>query len=130
MPQAVQHKNPTEEFRDAFLDKVLKSKEFNVLMVVLTVYALYGDDMRLAFYEVDDDQVFYDLSTFAMAMFLVEMALQFYFRKEYRWGFYFVLDILSTASMLPDTNLLTELLVGGETGGEVRVWGSEAMCWR
>ena len=31
---------------DPIMDKILKSKEFNVLMVVLTVYALFGDDIR------------------------------------------------------------------------------------
>ncbi|GMH49042.1 hypothetical protein TrRE_jg13570 [Triparma retinervis] len=97
-------------------------------MVILTVYALFGDDVRLAFYDVDDDQVFYNLSTFAMAMFLIEMGLQYYFREEYRWGFYFWLDVLSTASMIPDTNLLTAVLysdgdssaAGGETASTMK----------
>ena len=122
------HKSHKEELKDAFFDKVLKSKEFNVLMVILTVYALFGDDVRLAFYDVDDDQVFYNLSTFAMAMFLIEMGLQYYFREEYRWGFYFWLDVLSTASMIPDTNLLTAVLysdgdssaAGGETASTMK----------
>ena len=109
----------TSERKEPFLDKVLKSREFNALMVILTLYALFGDDVRLAFYDVDSDQVFFTLSILAMIMFLIEMALQFYFRLEYRWGFYFVLDVLSTASMLPDTNLLTELIVdAGEGGGD------------
>mmetsp|Transcript_21886 Transcript_21886/g.41183 ORF Transcript_21886/g.41183 Transcript_21886/m.41183 type:complete len:837 (+) Transcript_21886:285-2795(+) len=104
---------------DPIMDKILKSKEFNVLMVVLTVYALFGDDIRLAFYDLEDDQIFFNLSIFAMVMFIIEMALQFYFRIEYRWGFYFILDILSTASMIPDTNLLNELMTGeGGDGGE------------
>ncbi|GMH91896.1 hypothetical protein TL16_g12185, partial [Triparma laevis f. inornata] len=104
---------------EPIMDKILKSKEFNILMVVLTVYALFGDDIRLAFYDLDDVQVFFNLSIFAMVMFIIEMALQFYFRIEYRWGFYFVLDILSTASMIPDTNLLNELMTGeGGDGGE------------
>mmetsp|Transcript_4206 Transcript_4206/g.8486 ORF Transcript_4206/g.8486 Transcript_4206/m.8486 type:complete len:833 (+) Transcript_4206:135-2633(+) len=114
------HKSVKAELKEAFLDKVLKSKEFNILMVILTVYALFGDDIRLAFYEVDDDQIFYTISTIAMFMFIIEMMLQFYFREEYRWGFYFLLDILSTSSMIPDTNLLTDALIddGGGAGGE------------
>lgn len=31
---------------EPIMDKILKSKEFNILMVVLTVYALFGDDIR------------------------------------------------------------------------------------
>ena len=101
-----------------FLDRVLRSKEFNALMVILTIYALFGDDIRLAFYELENDQTFYLISTFAMLMFIVEMCLQFYFRVEYRWGFYFVLDILSTVSMIPDTGLLEELMEEMSGGDE------------
>ena len=91
---------------DPVMERFLKSKEFNILMVILTIYALFGDDLRLAYYDLEEDQIFYNLSIFAMVMFLVEMGLQYYYRVDYRWGFYFFLDIVSTASMIPDTNLI------------------------
>jgi len=86
--------------------KLLKSKEFNTAMVVLTIYALVADDIRLYAFGVNDDMLFYIISLIAMLMFLLEMVLQWKFRPEYRWGFYFVLDVLSTGSMVPDTGSL------------------------
>ena len=42
------------EARTSLLERALKSKEFNILMGVLTIYALVGDDIRLASYTVSE----------------------------------------------------------------------------
>ena len=66
------------------LDTLLKSKELNGLMVLLTFFALIGDDLRLAYYTIQEDPIFFALSTFAMIMFIAEIGLNWMFRIEYR----------------------------------------------
>jgi len=59
----------------SFWEKFLKSKEFNSLMGILTIYALVGDDIRLAFYDMDDDQFFFNISIVALLLFILEVSL-------------------------------------------------------
>jgi hypothetical protein len=77
-----------------------------VTMALLTVYALFGDDVRLAFTDVNADETFYAISSICLVCFSLEIILQWIVRPEYRWGFYFWLDFASTISLIPDIGWL------------------------
>ena len=54
---------------------VVNSKYFALVMMVLTIYALFGDDVRLIASEKPDDAIFFTISIIALAFFTLELTL-------------------------------------------------------
>ena len=100
---------------------------FTTVMTIATVYALFGDDMRIAWFPKDADILFVVFSSIAFFLFAQELLLQCYAkpgylgmprckrenlvcnRKEWRilnlfsiGSFYFWLDVIATASLVPE----------------------------
>ncbi len=80
----------------------VESKQWGGFMTIVTLYALFGDDVRLLAYTKDSDPIFYALSFIALLIFVVEIIVSVYARKDYLWGFIFWLDLISTLSLVPD----------------------------
>ena len=57
--------------------------------------------MRLAFTDITADSTFYALSSICLGCFTLEIILHWITNPEYRWGFYFWLDLASTISLIP-----------------------------
>ena len=47
-------------------------------MTIVTVYALFGDDIRVLSTDQDGDDYFYGVSSFALGMFTLELILASY----------------------------------------------------
>lgn len=45
------------------------------VMTIVTVYALFGDDIRILSTDIDGDETFYWISSFALGMFTLELIL-------------------------------------------------------
>ena len=88
-------------------ERVLNHDAFSNLMGILTVFALFGDDLRLAFCPPDSDESF-TIIRIALFMFILEFGLQNYVRPEYRGNFYFWLDLVSTLSLVTDIPFMME----------------------
>src|SRR5258706_14071264 len=71
-------------------------------MTIITVYALFGDDVRMLFFTSAADNVFYGLTTLAFVSFSLELVLSCYAKEDYFLGFYFWLDLVSTLSLIMD----------------------------
>jgi class 3 adenylate cyclase len=84
-------------------------------MMLLTVYALFGDDMRLAMAKPSADDVFYGVSALALLCFFLELTFNTYSKADYVWGFYFWLDVIATLSLIPDVGWIWDAIMG--TGG-------------
>lgn len=80
-------------------------------MAIITVYSLFGDDIRSILFESSDDDKFYILTSISFGFFVVEMVLQSLLREDYWLGFYFWLDLISTLSLLTDIGWLMNALV-------------------
>ena len=71
-------------------------------MTLLTVYALFFDDIRIiAFSKVYDD-VFYGFTLLAILIYLVEILAISYAKPKYVGSFFFYLDIVSMITLIPD----------------------------
>mmetsp|Transcript_19276 Transcript_19276/g.68107 ORF Transcript_19276/g.68107 Transcript_19276/m.68107 type:complete len:865 (-) Transcript_19276:193-2787(-) len=99
--------------------KFIDQKAVSVTMAVFTVYALFGDDIRLAAFRPSADDWFYGLSCVALLLFAVEMVLNSYAKHDYLWRFYFWLDLLAVLSLIPDIAWIWDPLTGntGSDGG-------------
>jgi hypothetical protein len=71
-------------------------------MTTVTIYALFGDDIRNLWFTKKADNVFYSLTTLSFASFSIELILCCIAKEGYFLGFYFWLDLVSTLSLIMD----------------------------
>lgn len=71
-------------------------------MTIITLYALFGDDVRMLFFTKSADNTFYSLTSLAFVSFCAELILSCMAKDEYFLGFYFWLDLVSTLSLIMD----------------------------
>lgn len=71
-------------------------------MTIITVYALFGDDVKIAFFERSADEAFNYITTICLVLFVVEITLNSLSQEGYFNSFYFWLDIISTVSLITD----------------------------
>lgn len=104
--------------RDAWRKKtlaVLDARWFTVLMLVVTVYALFGDDIRLSLFSISADNVFYSFATICLVLFSVEFLASCFSKPDYLFSFYFMLDLIATFSVLPDIGWAWDKIIGSNT---------------
>mmetsp|Transcript_37123 Transcript_37123/g.6616 ORF Transcript_37123/g.6616 Transcript_37123/m.6616 type:complete len:92 (+) Transcript_37123:36-311(+) len=86
-------------------------------MTLLTIYALFGDDLRLLATEKESDPVFYSLSIICLIFFTVEIVLGSLVKEDYLLGFFFWLDVVATVSLIPDIGWIWDPIIGNDEGG-------------
>ncbi|KAE9349070.1 hypothetical protein PF008_g7068 [Phytophthora fragariae] len=91
---------------------VLEAKWFTVMMLLVTVYALFGDDIRLSLFSLSADNGFFSLATICLALFSFEFIASCYAKRGYILSFYFLLDLIATFSVLPDIGWVWNQIIG------------------
>lgn len=84
------------------LEKFLDSKFFQIIINVMTVYALFADDIRSAFLPKSVDNGFDSITIVCMVLFTIEIILSVITKEKYFNSFFFWLDIISTISLIFD----------------------------
>lgn len=108
---------------------IVDNKIFTVIMAITTVYALFGDDCRLAMFPKaingteGVDETFWSLSIIALVLFIVEFILNCCARPQeyikprlhvFPTGFYFWLDLVAALSIIPDIGWIAQLWTSGD----------------
>lgn len=88
------------------------SKVFATATTLLTIYALFGDDMRLMFSSKKEDPYFDIITWTAMAAFSIEIVAFSGGKPEYPFAFFFWLDIIATITLILDITTVSETLFG------------------
>lgn len=81
-------------------------------MTIVTIYALFGDDVRLAFYSKNADDTFFTLTFISLILFSIEICLNSIATPGYFNSFYFWLDFVSTISLITDIGWIWDSIVG------------------
>jgi len=84
-----------------------------IFMTLVTVYALFFDDIRIVFFSKENDDYFFGLTLFGMICFAVEIILASISKEDYFLTFFFWLDLVSTLSMIPDCGWIWDPITGG-----------------
>ena len=71
-------------------------------MTLVTIYALFFDDIRLIAFPAEYDDVFFGITSLGVILFFAEICMGTYATPRYKYSFFFWLDIFSTFSMIPD----------------------------
>lgn len=79
-------------------------------MTVLTLYALFGDDIRVLSTDANGDQYFWGASFACLVAFTLELLVASFSKEDYLLGFFFWLDLISTASIVFDINWINNLI--------------------
>ena len=84
-------------------------------MVIITTWALFGDDIRILTTTSDSDKIFSYVTIALMFFFSLELVLSSVAKDDYFLGFYFWLDLIATASLLFDIIWFVEAIFGSGT---------------
>ena len=116
---------PTDQFHEEIEEKAklpewkLKSRKCLdnnvtvILMTLITIYALFFDDIRVIAFSKNSDDIFYGCTLFGMIAFTIEIVLASLVAEDYWLSFFFWLDVVSTVSMIPDCAWIWDPLTGG-----------------
>lgn len=85
---------------------------FQGVMTIITIYSLFGDDVRQLAFNGDQDPVFYIMTSVALVAFAVEIVISCIVRDDYWLSFYFWLDIISTVSLFADIGWIMDAIAG------------------
>jgi len=97
---------------EAFLDSLY----VQLFMGILSLFTLFGDDIRMLAMTKTADVPFYWVMCFAMGLFFLEIFLASISKEDYFNGFFFYLDIISTVSMVTDIGwIVPESSAAGQT---------------
>ena len=86
-------------------------------MMVVTIFVLFGDDIRILCFPPSADNGFAFFVNLSFLLFVLEMVLHFWAKsdfskgifkvKGYAFSFFFWLDLLAVLSMVPDVGWLS-----------------------
>ncbi|CAD8181513.1 unnamed protein product [Paramecium octaurelia] len=102
------------QLRQRQLQQFIDGWGFSLLMGFVTLYALFGDDIRILSVNKDGDDIFFILTTICIVCFAVEIVLTCIANPNYLFNFYFWLDLISTATMILDIGWITDHWYGDE----------------
>lgn len=94
------------------LEKIIDHWSVTAIMTLVTIYALFGDDIRLLAFGKQSDNVFYTMTAVAMFLFFVELVLNSIAKPDYFNSFYFWLDFVSTVSLITDIGWIWDSIIG------------------
>ncbi len=98
------------------MSRILESWPIQIYMIIITIYSLFFDDIRILYVPKEGDDVFYSLHTLCFVSFSVEIFLAFLANREYWCGFFFWLDMVSTVSLLTDIGWIMNDLISNSSG--------------
>lgn len=103
--------------------QILDDAYYIVFMTLVTIYALFFDDIRIIAFSPEADDVFYGISLACIVLYAAELLASSWAVGGYMNSFFFWLDLVSTISMVPDCGWIWEEIVpvssdggGGEEG--------------
>jgi len=124
-----------------FLDHAFMKFTYDDLMMFVTIFVLFGDDLKVLGFSKQADSSFIFLTSFAFILFLLEMILYIWAKSEilpapagrsmpyvvegYFLGFFFWLDFLAILSMIFDLPWL-QVLFGIREGMKALLSSSQA----
>ena len=80
----------------------IEGKIVTLIMTALTLFVLFGDDLRVWFVPKNGDIAFYILYCISVALFTIELIILSITIDKYKYSFYFWLDIIATLSIIFD----------------------------
>jgi hypothetical protein len=81
-------------------------------VTLITIYALFIDDVRVLSLDISQDAIIYATIIFVMVVYLIDIIISSIAKNDYLFSFFFWADILSFLSLLPDCGWIWNNIVG------------------
>ena len=94
------------------IEEFLESKKVTITMSIVTVYALFADDVKTLGFDKSSDDAFSSLVVICLLLFALELLLSYSYKPNYKWSFYFWLDLVATLSLITDIGWIWDSLIG------------------
>jgi hypothetical protein len=94
--------------------RILNNMYYTIFMTVITIYALFGDDLRLVVFSKEVDPYFYGVTSACLLFFSFEIVLASIAKEDYFLKFYFWLDAMATVSLISDIGWIWDRIVGNQ----------------
>jgi hypothetical protein len=88
----------------------IEGKLITIIMSLTTLYALFGDDLRLWFTSKPADIYFMSSLCIAFVFFTTEILINSCVVDGFKYSFFFWLDIIATFSLIPDIIWVMEFI--------------------
>lgn len=88
----------------------LEGNFVTITMSIVTLFAIIGDDIRLWSFTKSSDPIFLGLLTLSLVLFASEIILTTVVIDDFKYSFFFWLDIIATASLIPDIDFLRDTM--------------------
>lgn len=96
------------------LQSAIDGPYISTFMTIITIWALFGDDIRLLATDKDADSGFEVVTIICLICFTIELVCLSLSKPGYSLGFYFWLDFVATASLILDIEAVYNAFFGGE----------------
>jgi hypothetical protein len=93
------------------IEVFLDSTAVTIFMTLITIYALYFDDIRILFFPKTLDDIFFGITLLGIICYSIEIILASFAKEDYILSFFFYLDLVSTASMIPDCGWIWDAII-------------------
>jgi hypothetical protein len=93
---------------------ILESNYFKCYSTLLTIFALYLDDIKKLTTNQSYDKLFDIISVIIIGLFLVEVILDFLVDEQYGCGLFFWIDIIGIITMILDISSISNKIIYGE----------------
>jgi hypothetical protein len=98
-----------QPLRASMRDK-FEGKTVTVCMALVTIFALFGDELRAGITTKEADFYFNIALCVSLVLFLVEVLVNSCVVDDFKFSFFFWLDIIATLSLLPDISFILDLM--------------------
>jgi len=88
----------------------MENSTVTLIMSMTTLFALFGDDMRLWFTTKEADPYFFGGLCLSFFLFIFEILVNSCVIDDFKFSFFFWLDLIATFSLIPDILWVVELL--------------------
>ena len=92
--------------------ELVEGQIVTVIMTITTLYALFGDDLRLWLFDKEADVYFFIGLVASFVLFALELLLQSCVVDEFKYSFFFWLDFVATLSLIPDIPWFIDTIKG------------------
>ncbi|CDW71083.1 adenylyl cyclase [Stylonychia lemnae] len=90
------------------LKTIVEGKVAIIVMSLVTVYALIGDDIRVWATTKEADPFFQSALIVSFALFTIEILINSVVAEDFKYSFFFWLDIIATLSLIADINWILD----------------------
>jgi len=90
--------------------ELVEGNYVTILMSLTTIYALFGDDLRLWLTGKDADPYFYAALSISFLLFSLEIFINSCVVNDFKFSFFWWLDIIATLSLILDIAWIVEVI--------------------